>query len=625
MRVIGLIDLDAFYAQCEAVRLGLPPSTTALVVLQWSMVLAVSYPARALGIKRGMYYNDIKQHSACYFIHVETYSIDSEDEQFEVDDGTVSDTRVARYERQYSMTPAEQRDAIARENHVRPSATTAKASIERYRYCSGLIFKQIRKHLGSILPPKSFVLEKASVDELFLDLTAYCCCDDAVLPSQLAATLDDPAYTSRVLFGDASALPPPLSLGASIVASIRANVFEELGYTMSAGVYTNKSIAKLLASENKPNGQATMHPSGIDSFLLKTPMVDVRFYGGKFGQRVVDCFLSHSGKETEGMSDDVLKQARKAVTMSDVGSIPISYLEQNGFTSSTARSLLNLCQQGEEEDSVDETLEGAPTKSINCYKSFVGNGSLEVVRRWSLLLGEEMAKRVTDDAARNSRFPKTLTCFYQAENSNQKSRSIQLSGRISKAIIQEHMEKVLDVSLLPLIRIGLAVSNFQARDAKGGIASFFRDSAASPAKSAATPAEETTAAATPTKATVEVETDEQMALRFQQEEEDQMRAAKDISDSETDEQMALRFQQEEEDQRRAVERASEESEERDAKLARDMQMREEMVGGALKRGATGGGGGGGGNAQKKQRQKPKVSSGSGKNCKGGIQSFFQKK
>ena len=76
MRVIGLIDLDAFYAQCEAVRLGLPASTTPIVVLQWQMVLAVSYPARKLGIKRGMFYNDCKHHSDCYFIHVETYSVD---------------------------------------------------------------------------------------------------------------------------------------------------------------------------------------------------------------------------------------------------------------------------------------------------------------------------------------------------------------------------------------------------------------------------------------------------------------------------------------------------------------------------------------------------------------------
>src|SRR6056300_817134 len=44
-RVILLLDMDCFYAQCETVRLGLSQSLP-LCLIQWNSVLAVNYPAR---------------------------------------------------------------------------------------------------------------------------------------------------------------------------------------------------------------------------------------------------------------------------------------------------------------------------------------------------------------------------------------------------------------------------------------------------------------------------------------------------------------------------------------------------------------------------------------------------
>ena len=50
-RVVIHLDLDAFYAQVEMVRLGVSP-TEPLCVLQWHSLIAVNYPARDHGIKR---------------------------------------------------------------------------------------------------------------------------------------------------------------------------------------------------------------------------------------------------------------------------------------------------------------------------------------------------------------------------------------------------------------------------------------------------------------------------------------------------------------------------------------------------------------------------------------------
>lgn len=48
LRFIALCDCNAFYANCEQVRLGLDPAKP-LVVLQWNALIAVNYPAREYG------------------------------------------------------------------------------------------------------------------------------------------------------------------------------------------------------------------------------------------------------------------------------------------------------------------------------------------------------------------------------------------------------------------------------------------------------------------------------------------------------------------------------------------------------------------------------------------------
>ena len=50
-RVFILLDADAFYAQVEAQRLGLPASVP-LAVRQWDGLIAVNYAARACGVTR---------------------------------------------------------------------------------------------------------------------------------------------------------------------------------------------------------------------------------------------------------------------------------------------------------------------------------------------------------------------------------------------------------------------------------------------------------------------------------------------------------------------------------------------------------------------------------------------
>ena len=480
-RVIGLIDLDCFYAQCESIRLGLSPSTP-LVVLQWSMTLAVSYAARQLGIKRGNSYHDIKHHKSVVFIHVETYSVSEDIVETEPDAlDSLADSRVTKYKAQYSLTAAEKQATLATENHYRPDNSTHKASIERYRYVSGLIFGAIRDHLDATIGKSSYILEKASVDELFLDLTKYCngkscngedcndedCNDQTTQPALALSKLASSKLASSTFVIAAPGHPPPLnlSLGSNIITGVRDHVFATLGYTMSAGVYHNKSLAKLLASEKKPNGQALLAPSALDEFLERTPLMDVRGHGGKYGKKIASVVLTHEG---------VVGGEATAVMLSAVARVPRHVFEKNGLE---GERILQLAMWGSETEAVEMTEVGAPTKSINSYKSFYEDeGSFAAITSWKERLAEEIVKRVTDDTARNSRVPKTLTVYFASVrgDTGTKSKQTQLPTKISKEIVCAWVEKNLPSgsSVFPLVKMGLSVSNFN-QWATDGIASHF--------------------------------------------------------------------------------------------------------------------------------------------------------
>ncbi len=65
---------------------------------------------------------------------------------------------------------------------------------------------------------------------------------------------------------------------ASLIAQeIRARIKEKTGLNASAGISINKFIAKVASDINKPNGQKTVNPEEVDSFLEK---LEIRkFYG----------------------------------------------------------------------------------------------------------------------------------------------------------------------------------------------------------------------------------------------------------------------------------------------------------------------------------------------------------
>ncbi|NAS31143.1 DNA polymerase IV [Flavobacteriaceae bacterium R38] len=125
----------------------------------------------------------------------------------------------------------------------------------------------------------------------------------------------------RAIFYDYTDLVEPLSLdeayldvtqnkkgnpSATLIAEeIRQRIFDEVGITASAGISINKFIAKVASDYNKPNGQKTVNPEEVLTFLEN---LEIRkFYGvGKVTAEKMYKLGIFTGKDLKGKTQDFL-------------------------------------------------------------------------------------------------------------------------------------------------------------------------------------------------------------------------------------------------------------------------------------------------------------------------------
>ncbi len=98
------------------------------------------------------------------------------------------------------------------------------------------------------------------IREIFYEFT------DKVEPLSLDEAYLDVTYNKK---GNPSA--------TLIAKEIRQRILEETGLTASAGISVNKFIAKVASDYNKPNGQKTVNPDEVLTFLEELPIG--KFYG----------------------------------------------------------------------------------------------------------------------------------------------------------------------------------------------------------------------------------------------------------------------------------------------------------------------------------------------------------
>lgn len=290
LAVIAHIDLNAFYAQCEQIRMG-KSFEDPVVCAQWQSLIAVSYAARKYGIGRmDTLESALKKCPGLVVGHAAVFKKGESHWQYL--------------------------------NRL-PDQAVHKVSLDPYR-------RELRKIIG-ILARECDITEKASVDECYLDLGRLVLQDlfalfpdlekivsgDSVGPlppvlelcPDLAEKLLGEDWLGRIYETEAEAkgiadlpkrengpVPPQINdwddvlmlLGCRHLFRIRKCVFDELGYTTSGGLGLTKSVAKLAGGFNKPDFQTVVRTLAVFHFFRNFGLDDFTLMGGKIGEVILE-------------------------------------------------------------------------------------------------------------------------------------------------------------------------------------------------------------------------------------------------------------------------------------------------------------------------------------------------
>ncbi|XP_032072701.1 DNA polymerase eta [Thamnophis elegans] len=361
-RVVALADMDCFYIQVER-RLDPRLHGKPCVVVQYKTwkgggIIAVSYEARAFGVKRNMWAADAKK--------------------------LCPDLELARV----------------------PEAR-GKADLTRYREASIEVMEVMSRFA---------VIERASIDEAYLDLTQAIqerlkkMEGQPISAEQLGTTyiqgfpnsLEEEENTDNkeeirqrgvcqwlksLPFVDPSNPELQLTVGAAIMEEMRAAVESATGFQCSVGISHNKVLAKLACGLNKPNRQTLVSQGAVPQLFSKMPIGNIRNLGGKLGASITECLGVQYMGELIQFSESQL---------------------QTHFGEKTGSWLYELCRGIDSEPVKARQL----PKSIGCSKNFPGRTALvtqKQVQYWLLQLALELEERLNKDRDQNNRVAKQLS------------------------------------------------------------------------------------------------------------------------------------------------------------------------------------------------------------------------
>lgn len=282
-----------------------------------------------------------------------------------------------------------------------PHLIFVKSDFDRYR--------EISKKIRSIFYDYTDLVEPLSLDEAYLDVT----------------------------------LNKKGNPSASLLAQdIRNRILNEVGLNASAGISINKFLAKIASDINKPNGQKTINPEEVLSFLED---LDIRkFYG--------------VGKVTAE------KMYQKGIfTGKDLKSKPLEYLEDNFGKS--GRFYYDVVRGVH----LSEVKPNRIRKSLAAERTFSENLSSEIFMLEKLEhISEEVAKRLKKSEVAG----KTITLKIKYSDFSLQTRSKTIPYFISeKSVILENAKNLLyQEELKNSVRLlGISMSNLNTGKLKRNI------------------------------------------------------------------------------------------------------------------------------------------------------------
>jgi len=414
-KVIACIDMDAFYAAAEAIRMGYD-ETVPVVVIQWKGCIAVSYAARKCGVTRFMKIEEIKK--VCpqaVFIHVDTIKL--------------GQPYIDPYKRDLREKFIINRDR-----------DKEKVSLDYYRFESDKVISIFRKYCG--------IVEKASIDESFFDLTE----EVSEIYKKGEYSKD---WEGRIAGGDIFQPEAKedifLLIGSQLTNKIRNEVKQTLKYTCSAGISYNKMLAKAASGMNKPNLQTIIVNKYAQKALYIVDIPKLRNFGGK----IADAF-----------------QAIGLKTLGDIQQLSLENIISVVKDEHCAKWVYFRCR-GFDDEVVEE--KDYTNKSLLSNKSFdrLVTNILDLENVEDLILSD-LYSRMLKFYKENNMVPSTLNLHYYDNKTHErrtKSGPINLKVKedkfydLLKAKTQELIKQVANV-IFPCKFLGVSAKNFQKNDVK---------------------------------------------------------------------------------------------------------------------------------------------------------------
>ncbi|KAJ8131867.1 hypothetical protein O1611_g1755 [Lasiodiplodia mahajangana] len=412
LRVIAHIDLDAFYAQ--------------------QGLIAVNYPAREFGIGRHCTVTEAKK---------------------------LCPDLIA----QHVATWKEGNEMWAYHDDAASHIGTHKVSLDPYRLQSRKILALIRQ----CLPADMQKVEKASIDEVFIDLSAQV---HSILLRRFPELTGPPPYDDPteklpvppttaldwqvdvlVDLDDADAeVDDPdwdditLLIGSEIVRDIRAEIRRALRYTCSAGIARNKMLSKLGSGYKKPNQQTVIRNRAVQRFLSDMKFTKIRNLGGKLGDQVKTTFNTELVKEILHIPVEQLK-----LKLGD---------DTGHWLHDTIRGI-----------DLSEVTSRTQIKSMLSAKSFQPSiNSMEQAVKWLRIFAADIFSRLVEEGVlEHKRRPKTLHLHHRSASQTRSRSSGIPQGKVIEEVILFDLAKNMMTQIVsegkawPCTNLSLSVGGFE--------------------------------------------------------------------------------------------------------------------------------------------------------------------
>ena len=279
-----------------------------------------------------------------------------------------------------------------------PELIFVKPRFERY--------KEISQAIRKIFYEYTDLVEPLSLDEAYLDVTK-----------------NKKGNPSATLFAQ----------------EIRLRILNEVGLTASAGISVNKFVAKIASDFNKPNGQKTVNPDEVISFLEVLPIR--KFYGvGKVTTEKMYQLGIFTGLELKNKSLDFLEK---------------HFGKSGSYYYNVVRGIHN-----------SEVKSDRITKSVAAEHTFEINLSSEIFMLEQL---ESIAITLEKRLKKNQIAGKTVTLKIKYSDFTQQTRSKTLPYYVSnKGIIVETVKELLyQGRMKDSVRLlGISISNLNTEEKK---------------------------------------------------------------------------------------------------------------------------------------------------------------